>query len=396
MGNPTPPGDPSGSRGKTQYFVQPSPSGGEEAPAEVAARWDLQIPQPRPSEASHELAPGKLLVSDLGEAFALWGVLGEGGMGFVLKAVAVRSACNAGFLPTALLDGLPTAPGVYDWMTVEMLADVEIRQPSLPFVALKILGMVPGTPGFKEGVARFDREARLLARGFDPSFPPFKGKGNHPYHHIVMECLSGRTLGGILDAAQITDYHLPSGSLKWRHIFSWAHLLAKALDRMHRAGIIHRDLKPDNVWIAELPGFAWPMFLDLGLAYEKPSSQARIKGERVTHAFRTQGIKGSCAYMSPEHVVTPDDVDAPADCLALGCMITEMVAGKHLFAHITSAAQVVKRRVPKVCHPELSDALNRDLNQLIESACQYDARQRPTARAIALQLFALEHRRQSA
>src|SRR5512133_204361 len=120
------------------------------------------------------------------------------------------------------------------------------------YVAIKVLHQA-----FMEDanfLARFQREARLVARLEHPNIVPIYDYADHegrPY--LVMKYIEGDTLKarlakGALSAAEITHVVESVGS---------------ALAYAHRQGILHRDIKPSNV-LLDTDGHVW--LADFGLA----------------------------------------------------------------------------------------------------------------------------------
>jgi serine/threonine protein kinase len=86
------------------------------------------------------------------------------------------------------------------------------------------------------------------------------------------------------------------------------------------AAVIHRDLKPGNIMILnpqqrELE----PRVIDWGLARIKP----------VAELTSSSAGMGTPAYMSPEQLHTPDDVDFRSDIYSLGLVIFKTRTGEH-------------------------------------------------------------------
>ena len=105
-------------------------------------------------------------------------------------------------------------------------------------VALKIL--LPAFTADADRVARFEREARLLASLNHPHIGAiygFEDTGNVPA--LVLELVEGDTL----------DDRVRRGPLRLPEALAVAQQIADALDAAHGAGIIHRDLKPSNIKI---------------------------------------------------------------------------------------------------------------------------------------------------
>lgn len=86
-----------------------------------------------------------------------------------------------------------------------------------------------------------------------------------------------------------------------------------ALAFAHAQGVIHRDLKPDNIMIG---GFGEVLVLDWGLAVILNQSST------VSTA-----VSGTPAYMPPEMVNTPEQVNRLSDVYLLGAILYRILAG---------------------------------------------------------------------
>ena len=106
----------------------------------------------------------------------------------------------------------------------------------------------------KERLARFEREAQLLAQLNHTSIAQIYGiETSGATHALVMELVPGPTLAERLE----------SGPLPFTESVSFALQIAQALEEAHEKGIVHRDLKPQNIK-ASSEGKA--KVLDFGLA----------------------------------------------------------------------------------------------------------------------------------
>jgi serine/threonine-protein kinase len=148
--------------------------------------------------------------------FEIVGLIGQGGMGCVYKAL-----------------------------------DRELGRP----VAIKTLhGIDQHQP---QSLARFRREAQAASRVVHPNLVIIYSSGTFgdtPY--IAMEYLSGRSL-----AAEIADGPIP--------VERTADILGAACAGVyaaHRADVVHRDIKPANIFLARTPMGETPKILDFGIS----------------------------------------------------------------------------------------------------------------------------------
>src|SRR5215831_14367264 len=103
-------------------------------------------------------------------------------------------------------------------------------------VAIKFLPQVFSHDG--ERVARFQREARVLASLNHPNIAAFHGLEEiESRHFLVMELVSGETL----------EEKIQRGAIPVSEALPIAKQIVEALEAAHEQGFIHRDLKPANI-----------------------------------------------------------------------------------------------------------------------------------------------------
>jgi eukaryotic-like serine/threonine-protein kinase len=132
-------------------------------------------------------------------------------------------------------------------------------------VAIKVLPAVVSAD--RERLARFEREARLLASLSHPHIGAIYGlEGSGDVRALVLELIGGETL----------ETRLARGPLPTLHALTLAVQIAEALDHAHRQGVTHRDLKPANVMLTK----AGAKLLDFGLAKwgRGPSGYVNLSG----------------------------------------------------------------------------------------------------------------------
>jgi serine/threonine-protein kinase len=103
-------------------------------------------------------------------------------------------------------------------------------------VAIKVLPTVAALD--PDRLARFDREARLLASLNHPHIATLHGiEDCDGVRALVLELVEGDTLADII----------ARGPMQVREALRLAGQIADALDAAHAKGVIHRDLKPANI-----------------------------------------------------------------------------------------------------------------------------------------------------
>lgn len=164
-------------------------------------------------------------------------------------------------------------------------------------------------------VARFEREARMMARLDHPNLVPVYAVGrrdNAPF--IVMKYLEGSNLG---------DYLAERTRLSAAELLPIVKQLCEGLQFVHDHNVVHRDLKPANVFVSPRGHVT---LLDLGVARDTANNMTR-----------TGVIVGTPRYMSPEQILGKR-VDKAADIYALASVVFELITGRLVFEGDTDYA----------------------------------------------------------
>ena len=187
-------------------------------------------------------------------------------------------------------------------------------------VAIKILPAAFAED--KERMARFEREAKLLAVLNHPNIAAIYGlEESEGRRFLILELAEGETLQSRLDR----------GALPVEDTLETCRQLAEGLEAAHEKGIIHRDLKPGNIVITPESKVK---ILDFGLAkaYAGETTGVDIeKSPTITANMTEPGvILGTAAYMSPEQA-RGRAVDRRSDIWAFGCVLYECLTGSRVF-----------------------------------------------------------------
>jgi serine/threonine-protein kinase len=187
-------------------------------------------------------------------------------------------------------------------------------------VAIKILpAAFTGDP---ERLARFEREARVLASLNHPNIATIHGiEDGDGMPALVMELVDGETLAE----------RIARGPIRIADALEIATQIADALDAAHQRGIVHRDLKPANIKVTPANTVK---VLDFGLAKVTEAPEWSQAPTATISGTREGVILGTAAYMSPEQT-RGQAVDKRADIWAFGCVLYEMLTGRAAFAGAT-------------------------------------------------------------
>lgn len=175
-------------------------------------------------------------------------------------------------------------------------------------------------------LARFEREAHVLASLNHANIAGIYGLerlDDTPL--LIMELVPGHTLAERIRQRTVA----PDDALLL------AVQIAAALEAAHAKGIVHRDLKPANVIVTPEGKVK---VLDFGLAKHLAGASGSDSEFDIAHAPTATGgvtsagvILGTAAYMSPEQA-RGKAVDTRTDIWSFGCVLYEMLTGRHAFA----------------------------------------------------------------
>ena len=184
-----------------------------------------------------------------------------------------------------------------------------------------------------ERLARFEREARLLASLSHPNIAAVHGlERSGALSALVLEFIEGHTL----------ELRLMRGPMAVAEALAVGQQIAAALDHAHRHGVTHRDLKPANVMLTK----HGVKLLDFGLAKWSqrtvgyaPATEGGVDARpESTPTLTAEGtILGTLHYMSPEQL-EGRTVDARTDIFAFGAVLFEMLVARKAFDGGSGAA----------------------------------------------------------
>ncbi|WP_206340316.1 serine/threonine-protein kinase [Blastococcus litoris] len=186
-------------------------------------------------------------------------------------------------------------------------------------VALKVLH--PQWAQDENYRSRFRREAQIAARLNEPHVIPIHRYGEIDGQLFLdMRLVEGENLDSLLRR---------SGPMDPARAVDVVGQVARALDAAHAGGLVHRDVKPSNVLLvargdggdlaASAAGEDFAYLADFGIA--------RMADEGTGPALTTTGTAiGSTEYMAPERF-GPNPPDARSDVYSLACVLFELLTG---------------------------------------------------------------------
>lgn len=166
-------------------------------------------------------------------------------------------------------------------------------------------------PARTEYVARFRREADLLARLHHPHIVEVHGFGTRGACWIAMELVRGHSLVELLD---------PGEPLPLRLALTITQQVALALKHAHDQGIVHRDVKPGNLLVASHDPVHVKL-CDFGLAKAWDHEDRTVQGALI----------GTPQYMSPEQA-RGEPAGVRADLYGTGILLYRLITGRTPFA----------------------------------------------------------------
>ena len=214
----------------------------------------------------------------------------------------------------------------------------------------------------EERLARFEREAKLLASLNHPNIATIHGLEEHNgTRFLVLELVEGDTLAD----------RLKRGAIPVEESLKLALQITEALEAAHEKGVIHRDLKPANIKVTP-EGKVKVLDFGLAKAFAGDGADANLsQSPTLSMAATQQGvILGTAAYMSPEQA-RGESADKRADIWAFGVVLFEMLTGRGTFDGGTVSdvlAGVLRAEpdwgsLPLNLHPRIRQLLERCLEK---------------------------------
>ncbi|RME26851.1 MAG: protein kinase [Deltaproteobacteria bacterium] len=191
-------------------------------------------------------------------------------------------------------------------------------------------------------VARFIREARIVAQLEHPAIVPVHDLGQLPdgRWYITMKEVSGSTLRQLIKELHRARGNGPFVATEtgwtFRRSIDAFRTVCAALGFAHDRGVIHRDVKPDNIMVG---AYGEVLLVDWGLAkvLAEPESDPLTSGDDISSPWvaergtRTRHgvVVGTPAYMSPEQARGETDrVGIRSEIWSLGGVLYTILYGR--------------------------------------------------------------------
>ncbi|MBL0713751.1 MAG: serine/threonine protein kinase [Desulfosarcina sp.] len=228
--------------------------------------------------------------------------------------------------------------------------------------AIKFLKPDALTP---DSLERFEREVQITSRLTHPNTIEVYdyGRTAQGVFYYAMEYLPG--IG--LDALIALEGAIPPA----RSIHILRHICF-SLEEAHGMGLIHRDIKPPNVMLCERGGrYDAVKVLDFGLVKDVENQDTRMTAMHE--------VVGTPAYVAPERLTDPAQVDQRADIYSLGAVGFNLLTGADVFegANAVEICYHVMKTPPPRASERSTRAIPPALDQLVDDCLAKDPNDRP-------------------
>lgn len=190
-------------------------------------------------------------------------------------------------------------------------------------------------------LARFIEEAQVTAQLSHPGIVPILECGQllDGRFYFTMKELPGQTLHNVIQEvhSSIQDGHWTLSENGWNihRLLDTFKRICDAVGYAHSHRVLHRDLKPDNIIVGQ-HGEVW--VVDWGLVKILPplseedgelNDWKQTANDQQDEPLTMQGdIIGTPAYMPPEQMLSPKEVNERSDVYALGSILYEILSGQ--------------------------------------------------------------------
>ncbi len=185
-------------------------------------------------------------------------------------------------------------------------------------------------------------------------------------YFLVMEFVEGRDL-----KAWLKKY----GTLPVSWSCEVARQIASGLQHAYEQGMVHRDIKPSNIMVTvdSATGHPQVKIMDFGLS-RLVSESDKDDSQRT----QTGAIMGSPDYIAPEQASSAKDADIRADLFSLGCSMFQMLTGQFPFPGNNIMEKLMARTtfVPPLVS-SLRPGVTPELDDIVSTLMRLDPNERP-------------------
>lgn len=225
-------------------------------------------------------------------------------------------------------------------------------------VAVKVLN--PELMNDEQAVARFQREARAIARLHHPNILELYDFSDEraAVAYMVTERLLGDNLHAMVSAR---GKGLPTGVAA-----AVVHEVCLGLRHAHEQQLIHRDVKPENVFVEK---HGRVVLCDFGIARV-------VEASHLGAPKAATQLLGSPLYMAPEQINGAHPLGPATDIWALGAVLYYLGAARSPFVEDTVLG--VFKRIIAGAHHDMPKDWPRPYRDLVARCLSVDPAARPT------------------
>ena len=218
----------------------------------------------------------------------------------------------------------------------------------------------------KDSAARFEREVQLTSLLTHPNTIAIYDYGHTPEgdFYYAMEYIEGLSL------QRLVKRFGPVSEGRVIHILRQA---CASLREAHDVGLVHRDINPGNIMICRRAGeYDVVKVLDFGIVKD-------VSDEDTPELTGMDVHPGTPLYMSPEQVLSPEQVGAQSDVYQIGAVGYVLLTGEAVFAsgnkeRLFAQHAWVEPRYPSA---RANRAIARDFETVIMQCLEKQQEERP-------------------
>ena len=163
-------------------------------------------------------------------------------------------------------------------------------------------------PFLDDVLFRFKHEAAIMSKLSHPGIPKYFGSIEYEGRPaIVMEWVKGTTIG--------SKASLNGGTLSGQECTVYWNKIVPILEYIHSQGVVHCDISPGNILVTPSGDIK---LIDFGIADSPMNGKTGVYGDTIW---------GTAEFMSPEQVLSPQQVDYRTDYYSLARTFVYLLSG---------------------------------------------------------------------